>query len=500
MRAPSLFAALAGLALLGAGSLAAGQAPPPPVLLAGKPFPAKSDYGARLPAPRRTLYVAAGGRRGGRGTQGKPWNDLQVALRALRPGDRLVVGSGAYPGAFRIDESCKDGEATLPIQVVGEGNPVLGPGAAAPVLTIARAFWQIQAITVAAGPKESSSILLAGMLAHDLLLDRVHLNGGRGPGIDIGTGVRNVTVSNSSIHHLQGGGPTQSHGIAVDSRVVELRILGNDIHHNEGSGVFVAGPRGKGKGMKSFIESLTIAGNTIHGNGMHGVKIRGGSRAVRITDNRFWNQRPSRNSRGAAILLYPNVRDSFIEGNHVADSSIGIHLGTTEPGTGVANPGPRNIAITRNYVECRSVFQSVGLSMNSGQQVRVQNNVIDGCTRGLELMAQPPGEGFSIANNLILSASDLAFSVSSETPVEYFGHNVFGYTDRRPQAQITGDRRDLSALVSRHRMEESRAEKGIRLVGRDLARVEGGTLVDRGKRLGPAKFRGKAPDVGIADQ
>lgn len=499
-RRRNVFGGLVSAGLLAAVSLVGAEAPPPPVLLAGKPFPAQSDYTARLPVPRRTLYVAAGARRGGNGTTSRPWGDLQTALRSLAPGDRLVVRAGSFPGAFRIDESCKDGVSDLPIQVVGEGAPRLGPATGSAVLTIARRHWQIQGLSVVTAPLEGSAIQLAGMAAQDLLLDRLDLSGGRGPGIDVGSGVRSVTVSNSRIHHFVGGGPTQSHGIGVDSRVVGLNILANDIHHNEGSGVFVAGPRGKGKGMKSFIESLTVAGNTVHNNGMHGVKIRGGSRAARITDNRFWNHRPSRNSRGSAILLYPNVRDSFIEGNHVADSSIGIHLGTTEPGTGVGIAGPRNIAITRNYVECRSAPDSLGLLLNSGQAVRIQHNVIDGCARGLELMAQPPGEGFSIANNLILGVSDLAFSVSSQTPVEYFGHNVFGYADRRPQAQIAADRRDVSALLSRYRMEESRAEKGVRLVGRDLARIEGASLIDRGRRTGSAEFRGKAPDVGIAEQ
>lgn len=501
MRSRSGPVVLACLALLAAGALSAGENPPPPVLLEGKPFPAQSDHTVELASPRRTFFVTAGQRRGGNGTRAKPWTDLQAALRALRPGDRLVVGAGSYPGAFRVDESCKDGEPNLSIQIVGEGSPVLGPATGSPVLTVARGFWQIRGLTIAAGPLERSSILLAGMPAHDLLLDRLNLNGGRGPGIEIGTGSRSITISNSNIHHFHKGGPTQSHGIAVDSRVVGLKILSNDIHHNEGSGVFVAGPRGKGKGMKSFIETLTIAGNTFHSDGMHGVKIRGGSRNVRITDNRFWNYRPSRNSRGAAILLYPNVRDSFVEGNHVADSSIAVHLGTTEPGTGVGNAGPRSITIVRNYLECRSVPHSVGVLMNSGQAVRVHNNVIEGCSRGIDLMAQPPGEGFSIANNLILNASELAFAVSNDTPIEYFDHNVFGYIDGRPRAVITGKPRDLSAALSLRQMAGSRVEKGIRLVGRDLARFEGAALIDRGKAIGSAKaYRGRAPDIGIAEQ
>ena len=61
------------------------------VLLAGRPFPRIVPFEGELPEPRRTLFVAPG-KEAGDGSEAHPWNDLQAALCALGPGDRLRVG------------------------------------------------------------------------------------------------------------------------------------------------------------------------------------------------------------------------------------------------------------------------------------------------------------------------------------------------------------------------------------------------------------------------
>src|SRR5262249_29655569 len=71
-----------------------------PDFVAGKPFPPVTPSAVALPAEKRTFFVSPGPTAGD-GTEEHPWNDLQAALRALSPGDRLRVRAGTY-GPIRI--------------------------------------------------------------------------------------------------------------------------------------------------------------------------------------------------------------------------------------------------------------------------------------------------------------------------------------------------------------------------------------------------------------
>lgn len=474
---------------------------PSPVFLDGRPFPRPEEgaHAATLPEPRRWVFVSPEAAPDGDGTRARPLRELQASLESLGPGDRLTLLPGAYAGPFTIGEGCRDGAEGSPIQVVAEDGAVLRAHGDGAVLTVARGFWSFQGIAIEPGDSSSFSGVHLSPAAHDVVFDLARLRGGKGPGIGIGQGARRITISRCDIGGFWRGGAKVSHGIQVSARVHELTVAGNTIHGNQGCGMFVAGPRGKGKGMASFIEKLTIVGNTFHGDGMHGVKIRGGSREVRIADNRFWDYRPFRSSRGAAILIYPNIRDAVIEGNHIADSSIGVHLGTTEPGTGVTLLGPRNIGILRNYFECGGLTGSVAISVNSGTDVRIHNNVIDRCGEGLDLRALPPAGSFSIANNLFLSPA-LAFALADPAVLEIFDHNLVAAEPRGARARVRGEMREVAGYAADGRNPAAMVRGPLALSGRDLALVAGPDVVDRGRVFEEEPFLGAAPDLGVAER
>jgi hypothetical protein len=474
---------------------------PLPVFLGGRPFPRLEEnaHASALPEPRRSVFVSPEAAPGGDGTRARPLSKLQASLESLGPGDRLTLLPGAYGGPFTVGETCRDGTEGSPIQVVAEDGAVLRAHGDGAVLTVARGHWSFQGIVVEPGSSTSFSGVLLAPAAHDVVFDLGRLKGGKGPGIGIAQGARRITISRCDISGFWRGGAKVSHGIQVSARVHGLTVAGNTIHGNQGCGMFVAGPRGKGKGMGSFIEKLTIVGNTFHGDGMHGVKIRGGSREVRIADNRFWDYRPFRNSRGAAILIYPNVRDTVIEGNHIADSSIGVHLGTGEPGTGITLLGPRGIGILRNYFECGGLPGSVAVSVNSGTDVRIHNNVIDRCAEGLDLRALPPAGSFSIANNLFLSPG-LAFALADPAVLEIFDHNLVAAGPRSARARVRGEMREVAGYAADGRNPAAMVRGPLALSGRDLASVAGPDVVDRGRVFEEEPFLGAAPDLGVAER
>jgi len=122
------------------GPRSSGGSPiPEPVFLNGKPFPEVSAFVAKLPAQQRSFFVAPA-KENGDGTEAHPWNDLQAALRALSPGDRLRVRAGAYKGVFHIDEACRDGNEEAPIQVFFDGKAKVAPEGEAAALTVRRAY------------------------------------------------------------------------------------------------------------------------------------------------------------------------------------------------------------------------------------------------------------------------------------------------------------------------------------------------------------------------
>lgn len=500
----------AGLALLpffllsfstGAAGAAGPDSPPMVVLLDGKPFPAKPKFEPVFPKPRRILFVEPAGGPQGDGSARSPWRDLQSALEALRPGDRLVLLPGDYIGPFLIDETCRDGAPQAPIQVFGREAAVLRASGKAPVLTIARSHWTFRQVHIVPGISSSSpGLMTAGLSAHDLLFDGGSVGEGRGPGIVIGSGSRRVTISNSRIHHFRGGGPKWSHGVLIYSQTGELTLAGNTMHDNEGSSVFLEGARGRGKGMRSFIEGLSIVGNTFRDDGMHGVKVRGATRDLRIAHNDFRGYRPARNSRGSAVLLYPTTRDTVVEDNAITDTAVGIHLGASDfEGLG-KTIGPLNVAIQRNYIDCGPLDQSDGIRVDSGRRVRIYNNVIRGCDEALHLHALPPeGEGLSVANNLVLEPARLAFSLSSPSATEFFGNNVFSLRSSAVRARLGEQTHDLRSWKA-FAMPATRVTSGVKLSGHDLAKITGVRLVDAGTARKGISYKGAAPDIGVAEK
>ena len=273
------------------------------------------------------------------------------------------------------------------------------------------------------------------------------------------------------------------------------------MHDNEGSGLFVEGARGRGKGMRSYIEGLSIVGNTFRNDGMHGVKVRGAARGVRVTHNEFRGYRPARNSRGSAILMYPTTRDSIVEDNAIVDTTVGIHLGASDfEGTG-KGIGPLNIGIQRNYISCAQIVDSAGLRVDMGRRVRINNNVIRGCEEALHLDAVPPeGEGLSVANNLVMEPTRLAFSLSSPSAAAFFGNNVFSARSGRVSGRVAGETRDLKKSWKGFAMPGTAVTSGVSLAGQDLARITGVRVVDAGMKLKGVAYKGSAPDIGVAEK
>jgi hypothetical protein len=214
------------------------------------------------PAIGRTVYVDANGKRNADGSKESPLRDLQAALCDLRPGDRLIIWDGEFEGPFTIGDDCADGTEAAPIELYAAADSVLhgGPKSDEPVLTVARAHWNLRDLMVVPLESLGGGIVLEAP-AHDVVLFSPHIRSGRGNGIEIHPGVTDVLIEEAHLHHLgiQEGGhrghgrpaggertdaktTTPGAGIRIDPGTRGIRVVKAEIRNIFGFPVQVVPP------------------------------------------------------------------------------------------------------------------------------------------------------------------------------------------------------------------------------------------------------------------
>ncbi len=450
------------------------------VLLDGAPFPEKKTYDPKFPEARRIRYVAADASGPGDGSQEYPWKDLQEALCRLEPGDRLLLAAGIYEGAFRVAGPCLSGTAGAPIQVFAR-DAFLKPAGTGDVLTLERAHWQFWEVQIALLDSDSAGLVVIGADAHDIAVDQSHISDGNGPAVRIGPGTARVTLSNCHIH--------QSRGVRIEAGSSSATLVNNHIHHNRSASVSV----GTGEGT---AQGVTIEGNRIHDDRGPAVDLTNCENVI-VSRNRLSNYRlgdeEADDAGGEAVRVRAGCRDVTFENNSVLEATVALRIGDPED----ARPDPpEKISIHHNYFENRLTAESAALRIDRGREVRFSNNVIDRYADPFVIAASGVQRVW-IANNLVLEPKT-AFTLLSPDAVAVFDYNVFGATPALP-AVVAEDRVAASTWIKGH-MPHSRLVPAAGLSGRDLNRIVGFSAVDAGSALEGIPFRGKAPDIGVAER
>jgi hypothetical protein len=458
------------------------------LLLNGRPFPKVERFVSKLPAPKRALFVSASGPAGD-GSENHPWNDLQAALCALAPGDRLHVQKGAYGGVFSIGGACHDGTEEAPIQVFFE-KATLKPSGTAPGLTVEKSFWHLDGLTLDLEAHGGPGVSIAKV--HDVTLDRGLISGGSGPGIRVAQGAARVTIANSRIQKLQVAQPgPDSVAIEIVPRTREIKVVSCRLSYNPAGSVRVDAGAGEPEAT-----DLSFEGNSIHDDGGPGLAFLGGER-VRITGNTIFYGAQMR-AKGRGIVL-EGARGVVIEGNHIADASVAIRVGFADPKRGPF-VAARDVSIARNDIE-NALPQGVAIDIESGSNVRVTNNVIERYADAIMVFgSSPQTQSVSVANNLVLAVSDVAFVLAEPKAAAYFDHNIFSPLGDKVDVQVGKKTLDLARFLKGGKMPQTKLVKGVVLRHRDLAAVDGVATVDQGKVLDGLSYKGSAPDIGVAEK
>ncbi len=168
---------------------------------------------------------------------------------------------GLYAGAFRADESCRNGNAKAWIQVVSR-KAILRPSGDAPALLVARAYWRFDGLLVSGDEGRGAAPLVelsAG--AEHVLFDRALLNAKNGSGLSIGSGTRHVTLANSRVTGLEKGAVFEP-ATAVDVRggASDVTLAADWILDPVGIGIRIGASEA---GDSEKAQDVSILGSTV---------------------------------------------------------------------------------------------------------------------------------------------------------------------------------------------------------------------------------------------
>ncbi len=462
----------------------------PPDSLAGKPFPPIAPSERSLPAEKRTFFAAPGPAPGD-GSEARPWNDLQAALRALSPGDRLRVRAGQYAGPLRIDEACRDGAPRAPIQVVFDGKATLEGSGDGAVLTLTRAHWLLVGAFLKLEDSDASGVSIDGPGAHDVTLDGARVSGGRGPSVRIGGGAARISIvrSNLAKSTLTRMAPS-SVGIEIAAGAAAVLLGHNHLHENPAGSIRVQAPAAGGWPARN----IRIIGNRIYDDGATAIDVAAADDLL-VAENILSDTTSVPGTRAVAL---GRVRRGVVRFNRASNFGVGIHLGHAEP-DGSASIAAENVTITRNHLET-GLPGGTAVVIEAAARVVVANNVVDGYASGILVFGKPPQtRDVSVANNLVLGVSDVAVLLADPAAAAVFDYNVFSPAGP-VLVEVGGVSVSLARWLKEGKMPHSQLKPGVRILYGDLARVSGAETVDRGTALEGVSFQGSAPDIGVAER
>ena len=373
---------------------------------------------------------------------GGEYSDIQEAIKAaVNPGDTVVIRDGFYDISSRqYIESRYGGTADHRITIKAEN-----PGGA----TITSSYGRVMRVShpyvtveglIFDGQYTKRDVLqirnydgVRGAGASNLVLRGVEVRNGGNDGVDIGDYVDDMLIEDSLIHNMLywNGGRDDAHGV-VASGVLNLTIRNTEIHHVSGDSFQIAygnwdnvlvencnfwnGPLPSAQA--GFPAGVNPGENAIDTKS-YPDELRG---TLTLRDSEFHGWNSDYLSSGAALRLKQHC-DVIVEGCEIYDSRIGIRAG------GYHNRAPGDVGV--HVTAKNNVFYENGTAIRYEAGIvdlKVINNTFDDNTSSTHSPDGPDmSEGFY--NNLFLGASvspesdDSCMAVGPECFVDADNHD-----------------------------------------------------------------------------
>lgn len=376
---------------------------------------ARPDLGFADARPQRTFHVSPKGDDAHPGTAEQPWRTLGRAVKALGPGDALLVHGGTYRERVDIGATAKHGRPDAPIQVLaapGE-KPVLRGGDARGsfMLRLARDYWVVDGLTVQTAGSQAHGIRFQG--ARHVVVRNAEVSGGTGPAaVVFYGGASDIGFLRNKVHDYQWGA-RDSHGLLVLPGSARILIQGNESWGHDGDSFQCQGPDTTPEVGATLPFDITVEDNRFHEDRENAVDLKTCER-VTIRGNKFYGYRPAPTApQGAAMVVHYSARRILIEGNRVWNSGRGLSLG----GNLVWKSQPvTDVIVRRNLVfdgTTANKGSGDGLRVGTSRRVRLYHNTLaflPGAGLKLGDGDSGPAEALEVLNNIIY-ASPVALDV-----------------------------------------------------------------------------------------
>lgn len=199
---------------------------------------------------------------------GRSYHSSQLldALRALAPGDRLVLEPGVYDGPVLIDTSMRDGRRPEPIQVVAKPDAVLTirdkHSEAPAVLSLQRSYWELHGLELRSPQTGAGGIELRDVKT--VLIADCHIHDLGGAGVRSLDKVREIRIQASHIHQIGlGRRPTDAFGISLGDARTRVVLADSQIHHTSAGPFWIAGTTVANRGDAAGWDILEIRSSDI---------------------------------------------------------------------------------------------------------------------------------------------------------------------------------------------------------------------------------------------
>ncbi|MBM65313.1 MAG: hypothetical protein CMH55_03650 [Myxococcales bacterium] len=477
-------------------------------MVLGEAFPAmEATPSPTLPEPLRTRYADPAGVPGGIGTEEAPFEDLQVALRALEPGDRLVVKKGVFRGHFAVDDLCQRGEEDAPIQVIAEPGATLTPGddQDVPVLRLNRSHWMIQGLDIDAESRVDRAVHVAGIASNSpashVILAGLRATGARRVGIAFGPDLRSSKLINAQIDN-NGDGDNAADGLRIYGNVDGLELAGLRVHDNSADGLHLPNHRDPPAGFEDrplgAPTDLSIHSSRFHDNGDDGLELRDG-REVEVQALRVWNHLQRENS--ACIKIQGAVTDAQLENNHLAECTRALWIGQGVHDAVAEALVPNDVLVMRNYMVSQLATRTSGLVLTTVKDVRVYHNIISQYDSGLTIHGDEfENRDIQVRNNLFHEHEVRSFNFTVWENVDRFDYNAFARGSGAAEGRVGNEQSSVLDWINGGRLADSILAEAVSFMALDLGNVSGINLVDRGVPIAGIPIVGSAPDIGIAEK
>lgn len=436
-------------------------------------------------------YVAPSGSDSAQGTSAAPFRTITKALSVVSAGERINVAAGDYAERVSIADSVASGTADKPIALAATNARVLPATSNYAMIDVKKPYWIIDGFEVDARGAAHAGVAFTGDTQGDVLSHCNIHNGTADTAVYIAANAIGVTVDSNNIHDYWVD-QRDAHGVAIEWTVKNVTITNNSIHDVSGDSVQCEGPETYADGATP-ADNVLIEGNDMTSNGEQAVDIKTCTNVTVRKNNIHDFLARDMYGGGCPMVIHMSAANVTVEDNLFTNAGKAIQIGGNTMGA-----VPTNITVRKN----RFVGMHLGNPTLDGTAIRIadSNNthVFNNTFTQIEGPAMIIGDGES-GNTSHLTVENNVFD--APTAVKLYTHydslafikNLYLPTAKFMPPSGSGG---ISAWQSLGL--DTGAVVATPDLSADLALTPGPVEIDKGADVG-LPYCGSAPDLGAVE-